>query len=141
MASIPWWVTSPFWWGIAHPAEAFVIGYGIRHAPVPVARGLWATARIMGPATLELGVALGIITYESSTIARTAVGVLAVTGVIGAVVATTVIATVAVRATQEAIIETLPEHERAPTRKGFSQGLTGTGPGIGSWSPPGGWTG
>ena len=135
MPEIPWWVTSPFWWAVAHPAETFVVGYGLRHAPVPIARGLYATGRIMGPATLELGIALGTITYESSAIVRGLVTLGAAGALITGAVVTTAIIAKGITAGQEKVISTLPEYEQAPVRKGFSQALTGTGPGTGGWSP------
>ena len=136
----PWWVSAPITWAIANPAETFVVGYGLRYAPVPVARGLWATATIMGPATLELAGALSKIAFESSAIIRTATGVVAATGIVGAVAATSVLTAGAVVAGQEKLISSLPESQQAVTRKGYSQALTGTGPGIGTWAPSGGWS-
>ena len=136
----PWWVSAPITWAIANPAETFVVGYGLRYAPVPVARGLWATATIMGPATVELGGALAKIAYEGSSIIRTSTAVAATTGIVGAVVATSILTAAAVVAGQEKLISTLPESQQAVTRKGYSQALTGTGPGIGTWAPSGGWS-
>lgn len=135
----PWWLTAPVSWAIANPAETFVIGYGLRYAPVPVARGLWATASIMGPATAELGLALSKIAYESSAIIRGTTALLAASGVVGGVALASAASSGLIVVGQEKLISTLPKAEQEVTRKGFSQALTGTGPGVGTWSPSGGW--
>jgi hypothetical protein len=140
MSKFPWWLTAPLSWAIAHPAETFVIGYGLRYAPVPIARGLWATGTIMGPATLQLGGALAKIAYESSGIIRLSTAVLATTGILGGITVTAAATSAAVVTAQDKLISTLPEAEQAVTRKGYSQALTGTGPGIGTWAPSGGWS-
>ena len=71
--AIPWWVKSTTAYAVSHPAEAAVILYAARYAPVPLARIAWATAAEMGPATLRLGGRVTVIGYESSFAVRAGV--------------------------------------------------------------------
>lgn len=68
--AIPWWVKSTAAYAVSHPAEAAIILYAARHAPVPTARIAWAVAAEMGPATLRLGGRVAVIGYESSMLVR-----------------------------------------------------------------------
>ena len=88
-------------WAYNHPFETLIVGIGVRYAPIPVARGLWAVAAEYGPASLSLSSRIAQIAYEEFAIVRGAtqvvtkgVPLLAAAGLgwgIGAIVGTTII--------------------------------------------------
>jgi hypothetical protein len=75
MAAVPWWVTAPFWWGVANPEKVLIGGIALRYAPVPVARTVWALAAEFGPATLGLTARVAQIAYEEFALVRGGVSV------------------------------------------------------------------
>jgi len=93
---IPWWVKAGAGWALTHPAEALVLGYAMRYAPVPTARVIWAFGAEYGPATARLGGRVGTIAFESSAIVRGGVAVARFAGTYAAAVAVGYIAGAAV---------------------------------------------
>jgi len=72
---IPWWVKSGAAWAATHPAEALVLAYAARYAPVPTARIAWAVGAETATYLGRLGPRVGMIAFESSAIVRGAVTV------------------------------------------------------------------
>ena len=91
---IPWWVKSGASWAATHPAEALVLAYAARYAPVPTARIAWAVGAETATYVGRLAPRIALIGYESSAIVRTGVsvgkfgGAVALGYVLGAVVGT-----------------------------------------------------